>query len=39
MQIFAFMLLMAVPAMADWSARYRAGEDLLNNGPPENAIK
>jgi tetratricopeptide (TPR) repeat protein len=39
MQIFAFMLLMAVPAMADWSARYRAGEDLLNNGQPENAIK
>jgi tetratricopeptide (TPR) repeat protein len=39
MQVFGCMLLIAVPALADWTARYRSGEELLEQGRTASAIR
>jgi tetratricopeptide (TPR) repeat protein len=39
MQVFGWMLLIAVPALADWTDYYRSGEELLEQGRPESAIR
>ena len=39
MRIVGCMLLIAVPALADWSSRFQSGEDLVKQGRPESAIR
>ena len=39
MRIVGCMLLIAVPALADWFSRFQSGEDLLKHGQPESAIQ
>ena len=39
MRIVGCMLLIAVPALADWFSRFQSGEDLLKQGQPESAIQ
>src|SRR6187402_903932 len=39
MRIVGCLLLIAVPAMADWFSRFQAGEDLLKQAQPESAIQ
>jgi tetratricopeptide (TPR) repeat protein len=39
MQVSNCMLLIAVPALVDWTARYRSGEELLEQGRTASAIR
>ena len=39
MHVFCCMLLIASPVLADWTDRYQSGEDLLQQGQPERAIR
>lgn len=38
MHVIGCMLLIAVPAFADWAVRYQSGVELLKQGRPERAI-
>ena len=39
MRVFACMMLVALPALADWAVRYRSGEEALRRNRPETAIQ